>query len=400
MNDQLIRGIHWLEPIIPTHPGYPADVLELADSLPFLAGQLAGSVAPETAKRLGKLMRLTNSYYSNLIEGQYTEPAELSQRIKRREAKELGLLAITHIHAQEAFERVLDRRSSEITWSDMFGVNLLKSFHRKLFDGAKDADLRVSEGRLMTPGRLRDESQEDVVVGGHYAPAWESVTPMLNRLQQVYGSANDPRSQLLASMAYHHRLAFVHPFEDGNGRVVRMATHLQLTRIGLGSPLWSISRGLARKQDEYYARLSAADQGRRGDLDGRGQLTQAGLVEFVRFMLSVCKDQIQYTREAMAMPVLRERLARIVQFEPRFIHAGIKPEGARALYLLIIQGAVSRADFKAYFNLHDKTAANQLKELLLLGVVEAPSPKSRELHPGFPVWFAQLLFPDLHRRFQ
>jgi len=154
----------------------------------------------------------------------------------------------------------------------------------------------------MTPGQLRDESQQDVVVGGHYTPAWESVTPMLNRLQQVYGAANDPRSQLLASMAYHHRLAFVHPFEDGNGRVVRMVTHLQLTKIGLASPLWSISRGLARKQDEYYARLSAADQGRRGDLDGRGQLTQAGLVEFVRFMLSVCKDQIQYTREAMAMP--------------------------------------------------------------------------------------------------
>ena len=241
-------------------------------------------------------------------------------------------------------------------------------------------------------------SRKNVVVGGHYAPAWEVVTPMLNRLQQVYGSANDPRSQLLASMAYHHRLAFVHRFEDGNGRVVRMATHLQLARIGLGSSLWSISRGLARKQDEYYARLSAADQGRRGDLDGRGQLTQAGLVEFVRFMLSVCKDQIQYTREAMAMPILRERLARIVQFEPRFIRAGIKPEGARAVYLLIIQGEVTRADFKAYFNLLDKTAANQLKELLLLGVVEAPSPKSRDLYPGFPVWFAQLLFPDLHRR--
>lgn len=97
----------------------------------------------------------------------------------------------------------------------------------------------MSEDRLMIPGRLRDESQKDVVVGGHYAPAWESVAPMLNRLQQVYGGANDPRSQLLASMAYHHRLAFVHPFEDGNSRVVQMATHLQVTRIGLGSPLWS-----------------------------------------------------------------------------------------------------------------------------------------------------------------
>lgn len=400
MNDPLIRGIHWLEPIVPAHPGYPDDVLELADSLPFLAGQLDGSVAPETARRLGKLMRLTNSYYSNLIEGQYTEPAELSQRIRRREAKELGLLAITHIQAQEAFERVLDRRSTAIAWSDLFGAPLLKSCHRRLFEGAKEADLRVREDRLMLPGQLRDESQQDGVVGGHCAPSWESVTPMLSRLQQVYGAANNPRAQLLASMAYHHRLAFVHPFEDGNGRVVRMVTHLQLARIGLASPLWSISRGLARKQDEYYARLSAADQGRRGDLDGRGQLTQAGLIEFVRFMLSVCKDQIQYTREAMAMPVLRERLERIVQFEPRFIHAGIKPEGARALYLLIIQGKVSRADFKSYFNLHDKTATNQLRELLTLGVVEAPSPKSRELYPGFPVWFAQLLFPDLHRRFQ
>ncbi|MGQ7814291.1 Fic family protein [Metapseudomonas furukawaii] len=400
MNDPLIRGIHWLEPIVPAHPGYPDDVLELADSLPFLAGQLDGSVAPETARRLGKLMRLTNSYYSNLIEGQYTEPAELSQRIRRREAKELGLLAITHIQAQEAFERVLDRRGTAIAWSDLFGAPLLKSCHRRLFEGAKEADLRVREDRLMLPGQLRDESQQDVVVGGHCAPSWESVTPMLSRLQQVYGAANNPRAQLLASMAYHHRLAFVHPFEDGNGRVVRMVTHLQLARIGLASPLWSISRGLARKQDEYYARLSAADQGRRGDLDGRGQLTQAGLIEFVRFMLSVCKDQIQYTREAMAMPVLRERLERIVQFEPRFIHAGIKPEGARALYLLIIQGKVSRADFKSYFNLHDKTATNQLRELLTLGVVEAPSPKSRELYPGFPVWFAQLLFPDLHRRFQ
>nr|WP_256586594.1 Fic family protein [Pseudomonas sp. A46] len=400
MNDPLIRGIHWLEPIVPAHPGYPDDVLELADSLPFLAGQLDGSVAPETARRLGKLMRLTNSYYSNLIEGQYTEPAELSQRIRRREAKELGLLAITHIQAQEAFERVLDRRGTAIAWSDLFGAPLLKSCHRRLFEGAKEADLRVREDRLMLPGQLRDESQQDGVVGGHCAPSWESVTPMLSRLQQVYGAANNPRAQLLASMAYHHRLAFVHPFEDGNGRVVRMVTHLQLARIGLASPLWSISRGLARKQDEYYARLSAADQGRRGDLDGRGQLTQAGLIEFVRFMLSVCKDQIQYTREAMAMPVLRERLERIVQFEPRFIHAGIKPEGARALYLLIIQGKVSRADFKSYFNLHDKTATNQLRELLTLGVVEAPSPKSRELYPGFPVWFAQLLFPDLHRRFQ
>lgn len=45
-------------------------------------------------------------------------------------------------------------------------------------------------------------------------------------------------------------------------------------------------------------------------------------------------------------------------------------------------GAVLRVDFKVY-----------------LGLVESPTPKSREIYPGLPVWFAQLLFPDLHRRF-
>lgn len=399
MADQFVTGIHWLEPLAPS-PTYPADVLELADSLPFLAGQLAGKVSPETTKRLGKLMLLTNSYYSNLIEGQYTEPAELSTRIKRRAAKELGLLAVEHIEAQGALERRMTQLGSAINWGDMFSPHLLKSIHRRLFKGAREDDLRLSDDRLMTPGQLREESQQNVTVGDHFAPAWESVMPMVLRLQQVYGGMSDSRSCLLASLAYHHRLAYVHPFEDGNGRVVRMITHLQLAKIGIASPLWSISRGLARKQSEYYGRLKAADQPRRGDLDGRGQLTQAGLIEFVRFMLGVCKDQMEYTRDALHMPTLRDRLETIVRFERRFTDAGVKPEAARALHLLIIQGEVTRADFKVYLGLHDKTAANQLKELIQLGVVEAPSPKSRELYPGFPVWFAQLVFPDLHRRFQ
>ena len=80
MPAEFVKGNHWLEPILPS-PDFPRDIREQADALPFLAGKLAGLVAPETARRLGSLMRLTNSYYSNLIEGQYTEPAEMSQRM-------------------------------------------------------------------------------------------------------------------------------------------------------------------------------------------------------------------------------------------------------------------------------------------------------------------------------
>ena len=138
---------------------------------------------------------------------------------------------------------------------------------------------------------------------------------------------------------------------------------------------------------------------RRGDLDGRGQLTQAGLIEFVRFMLSVCKDQIQYMRDAMSTPTLRNRLESIVQFEPRFMHAGIRREAAQALHLLISQGQLSRADCQAHFNLQDEAATDQLRALIELEVVLVPSSESHEVYPAFPAWFAQRLFSDLHQRF-
>lgn len=394
---EFIQGKHWLEPLSPSG-GYPSDVLAMADELPYLLGRLEGAIPPETAKRVARLMRLTNSYYSNLIEGQFTEPATLSPRVKLRTAKELRELAVTHIVAQETLERFLSR-FNDTAWKDLFSRRLLSTVHKRLFSGASEKDLALANGRALVPGRLRDESQQNVLVGDHAAPGWESVGSMINRMQEAYGAAQDPRTRLLNALAYHHRLAFTHPFEDGNGRLIRMMTHLQLVKIGLGSPLWSISRGLAKRQDEYYAKLKAADQPRRGDLDGRGQLTQSGLVEFVRFMLEVCKDQIVYTTDAMSVQTLRDRLERIVRFDPHFIAAGVKPEAARALHLLLIQGLVTRADFKVYLGLPERAAIEQLKDLIRLKVVEAPSPKSRELYPGLPIWFAQLMFPDLHRRF-
>ncbi|KNC07010.1 cell filamentation protein Fic [Pseudomonas sp. RIT-PI-a] len=372
----------------------------MAEQLPFQAGKLCGVLPTESARRIGGLMRITSSYYSNLIEGQYTEPASLSANAPRRNPKVLTKLAVSHIGAQEALERLLRTpRGSTMEWAGMFAPSLVARVHRRLFAGAGQAELALTDGRELVPGQLRNVSEKNVMVGDHFAPAWQSILPMMSRLQAVYGRIGDQRTRLLGALAYHHRLAFVHPFEDGNGRVVRMLTHLQLAKLGLVSPLWSLSRGLARQQDEYYRRLRSADQPRRGDLDGRGQLTQSGLLEFVEFMLQVCLDQMKYIEHAMGMATLRQRLERAIAFEPRFEQAGIKQEVARALHILLTHGEVSRSDFKIYTGLHDRVASGQLNKLVTLGLVDAPSVKSRQLYPGLPVWFAQLLFPDLHRRF-
>lgn len=127
----------------------------------------------------------------------------------------------------------------------------MQAVHRRLFAGAHEDDLHLSDGTQMVGGVLRSHTGHEVRVGNHFAPAARSVETMLKHMETGYGRANDPRRKLLAVMTYHHRLAWVHPFSDGNGRVIRMMSYLQLNKLGLASPLWSISRGLARHQSEY-----------------------------------------------------------------------------------------------------------------------------------------------------
>jgi len=394
MTGALVTGLNWLEPLMPT---FPAEILKLAEAVPFEAGKLTGMIAPQTATRVGGLLRVTSSFYSNLIEGQFTEPVKLAPSAPKSSRKQLSELAMTHIGTQEAFERASDMHS-DAQWSAAFDPRFISRVHRRLFDGATEDQLQVADGSVLVPGQLRDDAEKDVMVGNHAAPSCTAVTPMLTRMQQVYGRLPDARSRLLATMAYHHRLAWVHPFVDGNGRTIRLITHLQLHKLGLASPLWSLSRGLARKQSEYYARLSNADKSRRGDLDGRGQLTQAGLFEFVGFMLETCLDQMRYTEMALSVTSMKERLDLIFKWDPRIGQSGLKLESARALQILLSQGTVSRADFKVFTGLSERIATDQLRILIGLGLVESKTPKARDLYPGLPIWFAQMLFPDLHQR--
>lgn len=87
-------------------------------------------------------------------------------------------------------------------------------------------------------------------------------------------------------------LTWIHPIADGNGRAARLQTHCALWPMSEG--LWSPNRGLARKRDEYFAGLAEADAPRRGDLDGRGNLSEESLRHWVAFFLELCRDQVSY----------------------------------------------------------------------------------------------------------
>src|SRR5256885_7652499 len=120
------------------------------------------------------------------------------------------------------------------------------------------------------------------------------------RFNTAYGSPPLSKSRQIQTVgAVHHRFLWIHPFLDGNGRVARLMSHAFFKRLGIGSSLWSVARGLARNVGRYKSLLMAADEPRRDDMDGLGPLSRAALDEFCHFLLAVCVDQIDFMRSIL-----------------------------------------------------------------------------------------------------
>lgn len=211
-------------------------------------------------------------------------------------------------------------------------------------------------------------------MGRHEAPTAASLPLFLARWAEAYGRTRRGEASIVALAAAHHRLAWTHPFLDGNGRVTRLHTHLVLHALGLTNGLWSPLRGFARTEARYKALLQAADEHRRGDLDGRGNLTQAGLVDWIHYTLDVCIDQVQFMAQQLQVGSMRDRIQAALAFEAATIQSGVREEALLPLhYLFATQAELGRADFKTMTGLGDRLATQLLTSLLRRGFLATDS---------------------------
>lgn len=198
----------------------------------------------------------------------------------------------------------------------------------------------------------------------------------------------------MALAAAHHRLAWVHTFLDGNGRVTRLHTHLALHAQGLTNGLWSSLRGFARTEDKYRAVLQAADEHRRGDLDGRGNLTEAGLLDWINYTLDTCLDQVRFMRKLLDVGAMYDRILAALIFKESQ-KTGVRKEAALALqYLFSTQSEIGRAAFKQMTVLGDRVATTAISALLKNGYLASDSPYGA-LRFAIPRRALRFYFPEL-----
>ena len=386
------ESIGLMEPLLIAQgsPKRPA----LTDLALELASKSAGfrhSLPESLLNSLANLVRSMNCYYSNLIEGHDTHPIDIERALKgdysrNIKKRDLQLEARAHITVQQ--------------WIDGGGLKgravtaeSIREIHKRFCDQLP-ADLlwvedpTTKERVRVIPGEYRDR---DVVVGRHIPVSAPAVPRFLKRFEEVYGKLGKTET-VIAAAAAHHRLAWIHPFLDGNGRVARLMSHATLLEALDTGGVWSIARGLALNVDAYKRHLAACDLPRRNDLDGRGPLSEETLTELTNFFLTTCIDQVAFMEKLMQPDQLRTRILLWAEEEIRM--SKLPPKSGALLEAVLYRGEIPRAETPTIFQASERSSSRYVSALIDRGVLTSESTRA-PLRLVFPAALASRWMPGL-----
>ncbi|HEY4113278.1 MAG TPA: Fic family protein [Rhizomicrobium sp.] len=376
----------------------PEAISDLIAELSAESAKLGKGLHPRTAANLAGLVRIMNTYYSNLIEGHNTRTKDIERALagdleRDKERRNLQLEAAAHVRVQAE----LDAMFAEGKLPDPASPDFLLWLHREFYKGAPEEMLRIRSGGrefIMQPGAWRSRPEHDVAVGRHQPPSSARVVNFMTYFAERYRFDRLGKgARIVAIPAAHHRFNYIHPFPDGNGRVSRLMSHAMAHAAGIGAHgLWSISRGLARgleSRGDYKRMMDHADMPRQGERDGRGNLSERALTEFTAWFLRVCLDQVTFMESLFELDTLAKRLGTYVERSER-----LKPEAVRLLHEALVRGEFERGDVPRVTGMPERTARRVFNDVVAEGLLASDTPKGR-VSLRFPIDTLDSLFPRL-----
>jgi Fic family protein len=365
---------------------------DLAIDLVQKSARFRGSLPSSLLNSLANLVRSMNCYYSNLIEGHNTHPVDIERALKNDYSKEphkrnLQLEAKAHISVQKWIDGGGLRNGRAISEDGICEIH--RRFCAELPEEllwVEDPDTK--ERIKIVPGELRPR---DVKVGNHVPISPGSIPRFLNRFEHVYSHLGKTDA-ILGAAPGHHRLLWIHPFLDGNGRVARLMSHAVLLETLDTGAVWSVARGLARKVAEYKRHLAACDSPRHNDLDGRGALSEEALAAFTKFFLEVCVDQVEFMEELMQPDALRARI--LLWAEEQIKLSKLPPSSGRVLEAVLYRGNLPRSAVASVAGASTRTATRIVSALTEAGVLTSDTPYA-PVRLVFPAALAERWMPGL-----
>lgn len=385
-----------IEPLLFDHD-VPRVLVDLVADLLSEVADLGSGLDPSSGEELADLVRVMNCYYSNLIEGHATRPKDIERALADQpvdpERRPLAEEARAHVVVQ----REIDLAFREGRLPSPTSVAFVRHVHRRFYEEMPPefSFVRRPDGseRPIVPGEFRSDADEDVVVGRHHPPSSGRVGDFMAHFERRYGAAERWAGlRVIAVASAHHRFNYVHPFADGNGRVSRLMSHAMALKAGIGgSGLWSISRGFARglrERTEYKRMMDMADSPRRGERDGRGNLSEAALRDFCEWTLSVMLDQVRFTKAAFRLDTLEGRYRRLLR------DLGHDARAGDLVSAILRFGRVERGQVGLILKTSDRTARTTLSKLVSHGFLKSDTPKGA-VRIAFPLDYRERLFPNL-----
>ena len=381
-----------MEPLLVSESSrHRAPLTDLAVELAAKSAGFRRSLPDGMLAALADLVRAMNCYYSNLIEGHDTHPVDIERALKNdysadARKRNLQLEAKAHITVQK--------------WIDKGGLtgraataDGLCEIHRRFGELLPEdllwaEDPESGERIKVVPGVLR---QRDVKVGLHIPVSPGAVPRFLKRFETVYGKLGKTDS-ILAAASAHHRLLWIHPFLDGNGRVARLMSYAMLLETLDTGGIWSIARGLAHGEEGYKGQLMACDTQRRNNLDGRGHLSEEALAEFIRFFLSTCIDQVDFMEGLVEPGRLRDRI--LIWTEEEIRADALPPKSSAVLEAVLYRGELPRGEVTRVLGTSERQARRVTSALIEREVLVSDSTRA-PLRLAFPAKLASRWMPGL-----
>lgn len=387
------ESLNLMEPMLPQESSL-GELNDMALDLTAKSEKLSGQINPVLQTSLGDLVRSMNCYYSNFIEGHNTLPRDIDRALNDKydadpKKRNLQKEARAHIEVQ----RLIDARA----WGqEVVSADFIKWVHREFQSRLPEEMLWIEnpdtgEKKKVIPGEYRDG---EVSVGRHIPVLSEGIARFMGRFEEAYNPQRLGRLKSISAVAAsHHRLLWIHPFYDGNGRVTRLFSHAFLQSLGIGSSLWSVSRGLARKKETYKELLMAADSPRQGDRDGRGSLSEETLIKFSKFFLDICIDQVEYMASLLEPKEFLNRMSIYLEEEIRSgrLHKGSMP----LLKEAFVFGEFDRGKAPEITGYQPRQASAVLSQLTNAGLLVSDTPRGA-VRLGFPIDIVERWFPKLY----